>query len=833
MPFPVAFLSPYSFIPSIHPPPTNSFVYIEMAEQYQEGHMFETLAEGKTVISEWMVRHGQTWKSYKTDKKRRCWIVICPAQEAEHCDFRIRIQEQKDGRGKLTVFNPHTCKPSTHNNNKKARNVKLLASNKHSITAVAADPKVAVKVLQANKKQSRGSKVPYHSERRAKDLIRYKEFGNETEAFQKIPGLLLAMQGNARGERGCYSELDTDPISKRFKRCWILPIATERAFRHCRNFVALDGTFCTGQYRMTLLVISTLDGNGQIIPIAWCLCCGENKKNWCWFLRGIKPFLLGMNEDDAVVISDRDKGLAGAVPKVFPHAAHGHCVFHIGQNVRNEYGTKLEALARSAAYSKTETSFKTCLKEIGKQKAEAQAYLENIEPNRWVLYAFPRPRYGQFTSNIQESVNKSWLPARDLPAVASTAWIWNYVMNQFFDRRGKRFRNNRLTDLATNWLEEEKQASARYRVRSSTFKRAVVEAPSGGQHIVNMDEHTCTCLEFQDNKLPCKHAIAVCKENNLEPENYVSIIYQLDEYRNTYANALPPIRIDDIPLNDTCLAPFLTRKKKGRNKKKRIRREELLHKTPKKTMHCSICRSTNHNKRTCDGSGLPPALNLQDSEKSSEETSDSAEESDSEEEGSSSKEGGDEDGGPFYEWNGFSDPIDPELVGGTSKGKKREDLSARKEVEAQAQTQLQQELQLITEQLASSTSSVFPSSPPQYPQPKQASTDEETDNESEEIDPLDEAARREAEEAAAEEDREDEEKDLRLALAEDPEEADMLEGLQEMDGYDSKHFGGLIVRHRLAKEVSPDRMAEEAWHKRLVCANRVWHRLTAEQRQIF
>ena len=82
-------------------------------------------------------------------------------------------------------------------------------------------------------------------------------------------------------------------------------------------------------------------------------------------------------------------------------------------------------------------------------------------------------------------------------------------------------------------------------------------------------------------------------------------------------------------------------------------------------------------------------------------------------------------------------------------------------------------------------------------------------------------ARREAEEAAAKEDRENEERDLRLALAEDPEEADMLEGLKELDGYDSKHYGGLIARYRLVKERNPDRMAEEAWYKRIVCANRV------------
>ena len=462
-----------------------------------------------------------------------------------------------------------------------------------------------------------------------------------------------------------------------------------------------------------------------------------------------------MIDDDAVIISDRDKGLAGAVPKYFPYAAHGHCIYHIGQNVRNEHGMKLEGMARSAAYAKTAASFKNSLKEIGKQKAEAQAYLENIDPVRWVLYAFPRPRYGHFTSNIQESVNKTWLPARDLPAVPMLGWIWNHVMNMFFERRIKTFKNNRFTDLATTWLEKEAQASATYRVFSSTMQRAVVEAPSGGQHIVDMEARTCSCLEFQDRRLPCKHAIAVCKQHNLAPEDYVNVIYRMEEYRSTYQGVLPPI-IMDLALSDVCLAPFLCRKKKGRSKKKRIRKEELVRKAPKKVMRCSLCKSPHHNKRTCDGSGLPVETNPEDSEASSEQSSEAEEsdEEDSEAEGDEqeSSEEGDEEvreesgedsgegSGPFYEWNGFSDSINPESLNGTPKGKEREDLSARKRVEAQ--TQLQRELQVITERLASSTSSILPSSPPDYPQPKQASTDEETDNEGEEIDPLDEVATR-------------------------------------------------------------------------------------------
>ena len=52
----------------------------------------------------------------------------------------------------------------------------------------------------------------------------------------------------------------------------------------------------------------------------------------------------------------------------------------------------------------------------------------------------------------------------------------------------------------------------RYKLISFSEGKAHVSTPSGAAHLVNLQEGTCICLEFQDRHLLCHHAMAVCKD---------------------------------------------------------------------------------------------------------------------------------------------------------------------------------------------------------------------------------------------------------------------------------------------------------------------------------
>lgn len=90
--------------------------------------------------------------------------------------------------------------------------------------------------------------------------------------------------------------------------------------------------------------------------------------------------------------------------------------------------------------------------------------------------------------------------------------------------------------------------------------------------------------------------MAVCKDQLLDPEDFTSPVYTVDNYRNTDSEdfALDPILVEDLESLVSCLA-LLVQKKSGRPPKKRLRKS--AHKKNKAKRHCTICGSENLNRR--------------------------------------------------------------------------------------------------------------------------------------------------------------------------------------------------------------------------------------------
>jgi len=77
----------------------------------------------------------------------------------------------------------------------------------------------------------------------------------------------------------------------------------------------MDGTFMTGQYRGTLLIAIGVDGNNQVVSIAFALVESENSKSWLRFLKLIKRALVE-DRENACVLDDHNAGLLNAVDKL-------------------------------------------------------------------------------------------------------------------------------------------------------------------------------------------------------------------------------------------------------------------------------------------------------------------------------------------------------------------------------------------------------------------------------------------------------------------------------------------------------------------------------------
>ena len=349
----------------------------------------------------------------------------------------------------------------------------------------------------------------------------------------------------------------------------------------------------------------------------------ENEENWSWFLSGVVPLFPGLRARLTVIISDRQKGLQNVVTEHLSTAVHGHCCQHIADNITRKWSGYIKIFWK-AARALTKPSFNSIMDKLAEDNKDCATYIRGIPVEKWARHAFPIRRWSHDTSNMSESINKAWLEARDLPAFDLLLWIWNWAMTTVYKRRTEKMtKSTRLTDYAYTYLEDERKRTGWYVVYPSNNRQASIQATTGFIRIVDLQERTCSCGDFQELLLPCRHAQQLCREicegPRKEREYYVSECYTLDEYRETYQDSIPPIEPNIVEEDPTCKAPP-RQKTAGRPKKQRIRHKVR----PTKALHCSTCGRDGHNRRTC---AHRPEAEPIDSVKSSE----SLEESENEE----------------------------------------------------------------------------------------------------------------------------------------------------------------------------------------------------------
>lgn len=230
---------------------------------------------------------------------------------------------------------------------------------------------------------------------------------------------MQAFEGTYIGSRchTAYTKYEIDPITHQFHRAWVLPIATQKAYLRCRNFVAMDGIHMKDLYCMTILALVILDGNNQIVPLSWASVPTEDYENWRWFLRKVARYI-PLEKEDSMIISDRGKGLVAAVDEIYPNAVHGYCCQHFTENVEaHGFSKECKRLFWYAAFAESKVAFDTIFVKIKVEDPNCYDYLRNVPAEQWVSYAFSRPRYGHLISNIQESVNSLWLKTWNQPVL--------------------------------------------------------------------------------------------------------------------------------------------------------------------------------------------------------------------------------------------------------------------------------------------------------------------------------------------------------------------------------------------------------------------------------
>ncbi|KAL3697218.1 hypothetical protein R1sor_011294 [Riccia sorocarpa] len=199
-------------------------------------------------------------------------------------------------------------------------------------------------------------------------------------------------------------------------------------------------------------------------PLAYALVPVENFENWMWFLHNLKISIQGLSSEEVFIVSDTQKGLEKAVSEMLPENPHMHYGHHLKMNVQKHFEKVAVQVLQSLFHAPSEERFNSILEEAGNRLdcgREFVQYIRRIDPERFVRYALPLPRYGRITSNSVEVMNGALKPIRDF-APCRTLQMWMYMLRLFCERREKTNRSTeRFTAFAKERLSEEETECGR------------------------------------------------------------------------------------------------------------------------------------------------------------------------------------------------------------------------------------------------------------------------------------------------------------------------------------------------------------------------------------
>jgi hypothetical protein len=109
----------------------------------------------------------------------------------------------------------------------------------------------------------------------------------------------------------------------------------------------------------------------------------------------------------------------------------------------------------------------------------------------------------------------------------------------------------------------------------SLWGAEVRDIKTGRRHVVNIEEHECTCIEWKHTRKPCEHAILfMASKPKLNMHPYLHEYYSVAKFKAAYATPVQPLTYQSqwpkVEV-DFSLCPSQTKRKVGRPKVSRFK----------------------------------------------------------------------------------------------------------------------------------------------------------------------------------------------------------------------------------------------------------------------
>nr|GEY64409.1 transposase, MuDR, MULE transposase domain protein [Tanacetum cinerariifolium] len=282
---------------------------------------------------------------------------------------------------------------------------------------------------------------------------------------------------------------------------------------YLRLVLMIDVAHLKGLYKGTNLVAVAMDGNNQIVPIAFGICKGETGPCWSWWMSVLKE-CIGDNPN-LLFISYRYAAIALAVEKEFPLAFHDVCCRHLMMNLGLK-NKKRKGLLWKICKAYTREDYATNMNTLQIVQPDAHEKLCRAGPQRWSRAHCPLVRYNYMSSNSVEPVNACSVIYRKEPVLKLPETY--RAMVQECKQSGKK------KDESATWVVNGVNAY-QYEV-------------SDGQYIreANLQTGICGCRKWQLLGLLCGHVIAITRFLGLKDcVHYAADWFKKPKYQATYS----------------------------------------------------------------------------------------------------------------------------------------------------------------------------------------------------------------------------------------------------------------------------------------------------------
>ncbi|XP_026439739.1 uncharacterized protein LOC113338559 [Papaver somniferum] len=509
----------------------------------------------KKHLRGYCVKQNCQYKTYKSDKKRL--RVSCRFREEYGCNWFVNSIKRHDSTFIVRKVNlEHTCVGNPKSFNR------------------SADPEFVKEVVHDKLKQTAGALIPKPGHI-ARDFFVTHSINIPYIFAWKARNLILE-----------------DLFDKAFMSMTISFAALMRRWKKSgRSVIGLDACHLTGKRGGVLMAATSLDGQNNLVPLGIKACQSETKENWTGFLKDLAPMINAHHAGRITFISDRQKGLLEAVPKVFPGARVRYCFRHLYKNFKKYYKDP-PCTVHCGMHAK--------LTNICKENADAGEYLRKEDPSIWSrAYFDPISCCEHMNNNFSESFNSMASNMRDKPIIQLGMMYGQLVMGLFFKRREEsaKWDENGLVPAAVKLINKMLDLVGKFDAEGSVVGQIylVTNVITKKIFTVNIVGKQCTCLQWQLRGFPCQHVVCALKllRPNWKETTYADVVKPLEDITEWVW--------EDQPTMDVNIKPPPYQRKTGRPSKKRKRSYDEPETVVKKKK-CGKCGSTaGHNKRTCTG----------------------------------------------------------------------------------------------------------------------------------------------------------------------------------------------------------------------------------------